>query len=137
MTETNKRENIGEELSRAAEALAAADILYEKGLISDAVSRLYYFVLYNIRALLLSKGYEARSHEGALRLFGLHFVKTRVFSPASSHVFSKLMKYRGEADYNPSYVFTKEDFRTCRAEAYKLADAIKKYLRKMNYMEKK
>jgi uncharacterized protein (UPF0332 family) len=75
MTEDNRKENIRAELDRAAEAIAAATLLYENGYISDAVSRLYYFVLYNIRALLLSKGLEPRSHEGALRLLGLHFVR--------------------------------------------------------------
>jgi len=34
----------------------------------------------------------------------------------SSHIFSKLMKYREEADYNPSYVFTTPP-RMPRAEA--------------------
>ena len=71
MTEDNRKENIRAELDRAAEAIAAATLLYENGYISDAVSRLYYFVLYNIRALLLSKGLEPRSHEGALRLLDL------------------------------------------------------------------
>jgi uncharacterized protein (UPF0332 family) len=75
VTEDNRKENIRAELDRAAEAIAAATLLYENGYISDAVSRLYYFVLYNIRALLLSKGLEPRSHEGALRLLGLHFVR--------------------------------------------------------------
>ena len=46
MTEENRKENIRAELDRAAEALAAATLLYENGYISDAISRLYYFVLY-------------------------------------------------------------------------------------------
>jgi uncharacterized protein (UPF0332 family) len=101
MTEENRRENIRAELDRAKEALAAATLLYENGYISDAISRLYYFVLYNIRALLLSKGLEPRSHDGALRLLGLHFVREGLMDKRAAQVFSKLMKFREEADYNP------------------------------------
>ena len=46
MTEDNRRQNIDAELERAAEALAAARLLSENGYINDAISRLYYFVLY-------------------------------------------------------------------------------------------
>src|SRR3972149_9694761 len=99
MTEENKRENIKNELDRASKAIDAAILLFENDFLNDAVSRLYYFLLYNIRALLLTEGLEPKSHEGSLRLLGLHFVKKGIFSPSDSHIFSKLMKYREEADY--------------------------------------
>jgi len=98
VTKDNRRENIRAELDRAAEALAAATLLYKHGYVSDAISRLYYFVLYNVRALLLSKGLEPRSHEGALRLLGLHFVREGLMDKSTAQVFSKLMKFREERD---------------------------------------
>lgn len=107
MIEKNKRINIHEEIERAAKALDAANLLHDNGFFNDAVSRLYYFLLHNIKALLLTKGLEPKRHEEALRLFSLHFVKEGIFEPKASHIFSKLMKYREEADYNPSYVFTR------------------------------
>lgn len=134
MIEENKKKNIDEEMERANEATKAANLLFNNGLLNDAISRLYYFVLYNIRALLLAKGLEPKSHEGALRLFGLHFVKEGIFDPKSSHVFSKLMKYREEADYNPSYVFTKEDFVEFRKEADELANRISLFLEEKGYL---
>ena len=134
MNEDNKRENIKQELNRAEEAIGAAALLFDNGFISDAISKLYYCLLYNVRALLLTKGFESKSHEGALRLFGLHFVKKGLFEPGDSHIFSKLMKYREEADYNPSYVFTKEDFIEFEKEAEKLADKIRDYLKRNDYL---
>jgi uncharacterized protein (UPF0332 family) len=56
MTEENKKDNIKNELERASNAFKAANLLYDSGLLNDAVSRLYYFLLHNIRALLLSRG---------------------------------------------------------------------------------
>ncbi len=134
MREENKRENIKEEMDRAIKTMDAAILLFNNGFFNDAISRLYYFLLYNIRALLLTKGLEPKSHEGALRLFGLHFVKEGIFEPADSHIFSRLMKYREEADYNPSYIFTKEDFLKFKKEAEELSDKIKVYLREKKYL---
>ena len=128
MTEKNKHENMHEELSRAATSLDAADLLHQNGFINEAVSRLYYFLLYKVRALLLSEGLEPRSHEGILRLFSLHFVKPGLFPPESAHLLSKLMKYREEADYNPSYSFQDQDYPRLKDEAKALSDRIDEYL---------
>lgn len=135
MMEENKKENIGEEIERANEARKAAELLFSNDFIKDAVSKLYYFLLYSIRALLLTKGVEPKSHEGALRLFGLHFVKEGPFIPQDSHIFSKLMKFREEADYNPSYIFTKEDFKDLGIEADNLFLKIRAYLKDKDYFE--
>ena len=134
MKEDNKRNNIKEEIERADKALKAARVLFKEGLLNDAISRLYYFLFYHIRAILLSKGLEPKSHEGALRLFGLHFVKEGIFDPKASHIFSKLMKYRQEADYNPSYLFTEEDFVEFGNEAEALALEINDYLKDKTYL---
>lgn len=108
MTEKNKKSNIDEELSRAETALGAAD--------------------------LLTEGFEPKTHEGALRLFSLHFVKNGSFPSDSSHTFSKLMKYREEADYNPSYTFTNEDFQKLRGETQGLTVRIAEYLAEKGYL---
>ncbi|MDP2755766.1 MAG: HEPN domain-containing protein [Nitrospirota bacterium] len=134
MTEENKRGNIKNELDRASKAMDAANLLFDNGFLHDAVSRLYYFLLYNIRALLLSKGLEPKSHEGALRVFSLHFVKEGIFEAKDSHIFSKLMKYREEADYNPSYIFTRDDFLEFKKEAEYLSEKIKAYLKEKGYL---
>jgi len=136
VTRENIKININEEIKRATAAIDAAVLLSDKSLFNDAVSRLYYFLLYHIRALLLTKGLEARSHEGALRLFGLHFVKEGLFQTKVSHIFTKLMKYREEADYNPSYEFTKDDFIELKKETEELTGKIKAYLTKKGYLSK-
>ena len=134
MTEENKKENIKAELEGAAKTLLEADLLFKNSFFKGAVSRLYYSLLYSIRALLLIKGLEPKSHEGALRLFSLHFVKEGRFEAKTSHVFSKMMKYREEADYNPAYVFTKEDFVELHKEVGALSDEIMAYLKEKGYL---
>lgn len=80
---------------------------------------------------MLSKGLEPKSHESALRLLGMHFVKTGILAPSQSHVFARLMKYRQEADYNPSYIFTKEDVEEFKKEAKQLKTTVLKHLREV------
>ncbi|ACK41439.1 MAG: HEPN domain-containing protein [Dictyoglomus turgidum] len=134
MKDENIRLNVKEEIERAKEAHKSANILFENGLIKDAISRLYYYTLHMVRALLFTKGFEPKSHEGALRLLSLHFIKEGIFEPEIAHIFSRLMKYREEADYNPFYVFSKEDFLSYKEEAEKLAGEIERYLRKIGLL---
>ncbi len=117
MTRENQQKNIQEELARAEESHRSAELLFEKQLFNDGVSRLYYSVFHLVKALLLSKGLEPKSHEGSLRLLGMHFVKTGILQPSDSHLFARLMKYREEADYNPSYLFTSDDIKIFKLEA--------------------
>lgn len=129
MSPENIKKNIKEEIERTGELKRAYTVLAENGLYKDAVTKLYYYLLYHIRALLLTKGLEPKSHEGALRLFSLHFVKEGKFKSKGAHTFSKLMKFREEADYTSSYQFTKEDFDELKVETEDLCDTIKGYLK--------
>ena len=136
MMEENKRENIQAELEGAEKTLSEAELLFKNGFFNGAVSRLYYSLLYSMRALLLTKGLEPKSHEGALRLFGLHFIKEGLFETKASHIFSKMMKYREEADYNPAFLFTREDFIALRKEVGELSKRIRSYLKEKDYLGK-
>jgi len=134
VTEENKRVNIRAELDRAGQAKKSAELLFTHGQFTDAVSRLYYFVFHTLKALLLAEGLEPKSHEGALILFGLHFVKTGKFAPGEAHIISRLMKYRQEADYNPVYVFIENDYKQVRGEAESLAHRISDFLKVAGYL---
>jgi uncharacterized protein (UPF0332 family) len=130
----NIKKNVLEEIERTEELKKAYTLLSENGLYKDAVTKLYYYLLYHIRALLLTKELEPKSHEGALRLFSLYFVKDGKFEPMSAHTFSKLMKYREEADYTSSYLFTKEDFEQLKKETEDLSGLIRKHLREGRFV---
>lgn len=128
MTGENIQASIGEEVVRADEAGKAAELLFRNDLIRDAISKLYYRLLYHVRALLITKGLEPRSDEGALRLFSLHFVKSGPFEPLAAPTFSKLMKLREEAVYDPSYSFTADDYRNLAKEVESVVADIRRRL---------
>lgn len=61
MTEENKKKNIKAELEGAAKTLLEADLLFKNSFFKGAVSRLYYSLLYSIRALLQFSAVSDRS----------------------------------------------------------------------------
>ncbi len=134
MTEQNKKLNIAQEVEKAKDCLKSADLLSTHNQYADAVSRLYYYVYHSVRALLLSRGLEPRTHEGLLRLLGMHFIKPEILDPSFSHCFARLMKYRGEADYNPSYIFTEADYSEFKEEATELHNKVIEFLKKDNLL---
>jgi hypothetical protein len=44
------------------------------------------------------------------------------------------MKYREEADYNPAYIFSKEDFNGLREEMGERKENIRAYLKGKDYL---
>ncbi len=133
MTEASRDAAIREQLSRADSALAASSLLAKNGFPLDSVSRLYYSLFYRVRALLLTVGLEPKSHEGALRLVSLHFVKPGRLETGVSHLFARLMKYREEADYNPSYSFSDEDIRGLQNETAAAATRIAELIQQSGF----
>jgi len=55
VNEENKRENIREEIDRANDAIRASNLLFENGFVKDAISKLYYSLLYNDAETVIQK----------------------------------------------------------------------------------
>lgn len=72
-------------------------------------NRLYYAAYYAVSALLIANGYLAKSHEGNVRLFGLHFVNTNIVSSEHGKLFQKLLRLRLKGDYSDKYNLTEDD----------------------------
>jgi uncharacterized protein (UPF0332 family) len=83
VTDEDRRRNIADELARAAQAFQAARALTGLQLHADSVSRAYYGAFRCLRALLLSRGIEAKTHAGAIHVFNTEFIRAGLF--ASSH----------------------------------------------------
>lgn len=84
--------------------------------------------------MLYTKGLEPKSHEGLLRLIGMHFVKKEILSAQDSHVLTRLQKYRSEADYNAAYSFTVADFEEMKDSALELGRRILTYLKQQDLL---
>jgi uncharacterized protein (UPF0332 family) len=106
LTEDSRRKNIDAEVRRGDESLESAEILLAAGKHADAVSRAYYGSFHYARALLLTLGEEVRTHGGLERLLQRDLVRSGKLDPDVARLFSRLQKFRQDADYTAEFVFT-------------------------------
>jgi uncharacterized protein (UPF0332 family) len=106
LTGDNKRKNIAAEVERGDESLESARILLAAAKHADAVSRAYYAAFHFARALLLTLPEEPRTHGGVERLLQRDFVRAGALDPETAKLFSRLQKFRQDADYTAEFVFT-------------------------------
>jgi uncharacterized protein (UPF0332 family) len=106
LTLDNRRKNIAFETHRGDESLESAEILCSAGKLADAVSRAYYAAFHYARAMLLTVGEEPRTHGGLERMLQRDLVRTGALDPDVARLFSRLQKFRQDADYTAEFVFT-------------------------------
>jgi len=96
-------------LARADEVLQEVDLHIKNGLWITAVNRLYYACFYAVTALLVSKGFEARTHAGVRLLLGQQFIKTGIISHKSGKTYNTLFVMRQSGDYDDFVDIKKDD----------------------------
>lgn len=128
MNATNRFENAKLERAKGDNAWEEATILFDKGKYDGAVSRAYYAAFHYASASLLTKGLEAKSHQGMQRLFHLHFIRTEIFPAKIGALLSHAQKAREEADYFPEVTFTKDVAQDRLQEVEDFLKASRQYL---------
>lgn len=94
---------------KASKTLEDAKKIIEGEMWSAAANRLYYAAYYAVSALLLKNGISVRTHEGIIRMFGMHFVKNGIVSSEMGTTYSKLFSLRLTEDYDDDYNLTEND----------------------------
>ena len=61
-------------------------------------NRLYYAALHAALALLINDGHKTTTHRGIVALFGLHYIKTGIFTTEEGKMYSRLQTMRDESD---------------------------------------
>lgn len=117
-------------LSKANERLRAARLLLQENLWDDSASRAYYAALFACKAALLQQGLTAKSHDGAIKLFGVHFIKTNILPKDLGIVLSRLRTMREKAEYSPANKTKKEEADWAISAAGRFVVEIEKLLAK-------
>lgn len=136
MTEDNRRQNLTLELEKADASLAAARLCLGAGLWDDAVSRAYYAAFHAVQAVLLSEGFESRSHHGAHDLFFMHFVRPGRLDAGLAKLLAGLQRYREQADYSRAFRFNELGAREEVRHAEEIQTAMKDYLAQHGWLPK-
>ena len=111
MTHENRKRNVAIELERADEAFRSAEALLSLSLSSDSVSRAYYAAFHVLRALLISRGLEPKTHSGAIQLLNLELIRPGKLSTKCNRLIAGLQRSRELADYDAVVRFSAEEAR--------------------------
>ena len=103
---------INEELEVAKRRLEAAKLLFEKGMIDDAVNRAYYSFFHAAKATLNVLGYDAKTHSGLISEFGLRIIKTNFLDKKFGQYLRRAYEMRESSDYEIGVVFSGDEVRT-------------------------
>ncbi|MGC9345713.1 MAG: HEPN domain-containing protein [Candidatus Bathyarchaeales archaeon] len=103
---------IREELDVAKRRLKAAKLLFEKGMIDDAVNRAYYSFFHAAKAMLNVLGLDAKTHSGLISEFGLRIIKTNLLDKKFGQYFRRAYEMRESSDYEIGVIFGEDEVQT-------------------------
>ena len=93
------KDYISYRLNRAETTFKDAKMLADNGSWNSCVNRLYYSCFYAVTALLISKGYEAKTHNGVKTIFFKEFITSGQIDKEYGNLYSDLITWRSEGDY--------------------------------------
>ena len=129
----NKKLLTKDYLKTAQERLRTAEAALQIGSYRDSISRSYYAFLDAATAALITKDLIPQSHTGAIRLFGLHFVKSGIIPLKYGRWFNMIERARLEADYEHKRKFAKAEAKEALKEAKEFVKVIEKLLLPKNF----
>lgn len=97
------------EYEKASKTFAQIPTLVDNSMWDIVANRLYYAVFHATLALLINDGHQTATHRGIVALFGIHYIKTGIFSIEEGKMYSRLQTMRDESDYNCLFTATQED----------------------------
>ncbi len=93
---------------KSYDKLKSSKALYELGQYSDSASLSYYCMFLMAKALLNKKGYDAKTHEGVIKLFSLKYVHEDTFNHEIYLHLPSSQSKREDADYSSVDYITQE-----------------------------
>lgn len=99
LTEEDKAELSRYRMSKAESLLTDAELLLKSNSFESAVNRAYYAVLLATRALLILRGIDPETHEGAKTMLSKEFIKTGLLQKEAGETFRLIQARRVDSDY--------------------------------------
>ncbi len=122
-------------MQKADEFFRDARANMQEGRLKTSVNRSYYAALNAIRSLLILEGVNPESHDGAITLLSLRFIKTQQLSADAVKKFKTLLTKRTDVDYGDFETIDTNDAAISLQEAEEIMNMIeplrKKYISKL------
>ena len=131
LSDEDRKEVVRYRLEKAERAYAEAVGSVGSGFVETSANRLYYAAYYAVSALLIANGMQAKTHNGIIQLFGLHFIRTKVLDRRMGIVYNQLFSLRLTGDYEDRHRLSlSEDVVPLVKPARELIDAVSTLARK-------
>ena len=111
LNDEEKRAVVAYRLDKANKTLDDAKKVIELELWATAANRLYYAAYYAVSALLLVNGLNAKTHDGIIRLFNMHYIKTEKIDLELGRQYNRLFTMRITGDYGDCFDLQEADVR--------------------------
>ncbi len=108
LNSADKKSIIAYRIEKSANTMTEAKDNAQMGHWSLVANRLYYSVFHMAAALLLDQGIHFKSHAGAMRAIGLHFVTKGLLTQEEGKLISKLEGMRNTGDYDDLFDWKEE-----------------------------
>ena len=119
-----KRAVVAYRLDKANKTLDDAKKVIELELWATAANRLYYAAYYAVSALLLVNGLNAKTHDGIIRLFNMHYIKTEKIDLELGRQYNRLFTMRITGDYGDCFDLQEADVKPLLEPAEQLVTKI-------------
>ena len=104
-----KRAILNYRIQKAEKALVEAKDNSTLGHWNLVANRLYYAVFHMASAMLIDKGFSAKSHNGIFCILGQEFVRKGILDREDAKLASRLQNMRQSGDYDDLYDATEEE----------------------------
>jgi len=115
-------------MQRAEESFMAAEIMYEKNMLSFAMNRIYYSMFYAVQAALILKDVSFSKHGQVKAYLNRELVKTGIIPISLGRIYNKAFEYRQKFDYVDFAEPDHDLVESYLKEARVFLDGIEKYL---------
>jgi len=122
-------------IKKAYRFLKTANLSYNDGDYDSTASRTYYAMFYIVKAALLTKDINTKSHSSTISAFGQHFIKHNIFSKNIGKLFNEAFEMRLTGDYEFEKEIRKEDITDLLKRAKEFINTIEKYLKDKGFIK--
>ena len=128
LLDDNMNKKIDAELNLAKYELKSAKILLDAGQYRDSITHSYYAMFSASKALLLTKNYVVKTHEGLVRVFGREFIRDGDFDSEIFGYLTDARAMRRDTSYDSLAVFYKDDAEEKFYNAEEFISEVEKFL---------
>lgn len=116
------------EMEKSNRFMEQATLVAEQDMWDLVANRIYYSVYHAVLAMFIKDGIEARTHKGAVIVFGQKYVSTGMFDNKWGKLYSKLQDIREKCDYNLVYITTEVEMEPLLIGSKQMIAEIKAYI---------